>query len=112
MHIVNRVLIHKREELDSEEIISRKRTPDGRLLKGKSNTDPLLDTRIYGVYFYNCSKGKYGTNILTKAITESTQEETWSDHLFDGIIGHHQSNETIDTRNGLSLANSTKKRVI
>ena len=74
---------------------SRKRTSDGKSLVGRSNSNPLLDTRIYNVEFLDGGVEEYTTNSIIESILEHSNAEGETIGIIQGIIDHRCTDEAI-----------------
>ena len=93
-------------------VVSRKRTADGRMLIGKSNPNPILDTRVYNVEFVNGDIEEFTTNIISESIFDHSDDEGYYYNIFKGIIGHRKGPEAVNTDDGVIEVNGRKKKVV
>ena len=63
-----RVLLPRSDNLNEGVILNRKRTSDGKLLVGKKNNNPILDTRVHKVQFADGGISKYTTNTIAESL--------------------------------------------
>jgi hypothetical protein len=68
-------------------VTGRKRDQEEHLI-GRSNPNPVIDTRLYDVEFDDGRVGTYSTNIIAENIFEQVDSEGQAHVLFDDIIDH------------------------
>ena len=106
------VKLKNRGILEEGRIVSRKRTSDGKMLVGKSNPNPILDTRVYNVEFDDGNIEEYTTNLISEALFDQTDEEGYSFGLLKGIIGHRKNSSAIQKKDGIIEVNGSNRKVI
>ena len=76
-------------------IRSRKRTTDGKQLKGKENKNHLLDTRTHNVEFPDDGVVEYSTNTIIEFLFDNSNENGEKMGLISGIINHRKTADTV-----------------
>ena len=93
-------------------VASRKRTPDGKMLIGTRNSNPILDTRIYNVEFPDGSVEEFTTNLISESLFDNTDDEGYHYAIMKGIVGHRRNNDALKVEDGTVTVNGSKRRVI
>ena len=107
-----KVLLPQGGKLQEARVFSRKRTSDGKMLIGKGNDNPLLDTRLYHVEFPDGGIGEFTTNVIAESLYSNIDEEGYDLGLLDGIISHRKLDNAISIERGWHEQNGTRKRVV
>jgi hypothetical protein len=81
------VLLPCSDTYEKATVKSRKCDNEGNLI-GKSNSNPILDTRIYNVQFQDGTVSEYSTNVIAKNIFAMADDDRYEILLFDDIIDH------------------------
>jgi hypothetical protein len=89
----------------------RKRGINGELI-GESNSNPILDTRIFHVEFPDGHLEEYSTNKIAEALYSQTDDEGNSTGLLHEICDHRKSDKAIKIADGFVTSGSTPKPVI
>lgn len=107
-----KVLLPHHGKLQEAQVLSRKRTNDGKSLVGTGDTNPLLDSRLYTVEFPDGGIGEFTTNLIAESLYSNIDEEGYDLGLLDGIIGHRKLDSAIPIEKGWYENNGAKKRVV
>jgi hypothetical protein len=81
------------DEMKGGKVTSRKKDHDGNPM-GKSNANPILDTRIYDVMFADGSTEQYAANVIADQMYSQVDSEGHSFAIMDEIIDH-KKNESL-----------------
>ena len=93
-------------------VVERERNPDGSL-KGRSNSNPILDSRSYKVEFSDGTYGNYATNTLIENLYSQVDDEGRSSTLMSSIIGHRREENAVPLKDGfIILKSGVRKRII
>jgi hypothetical protein len=76
-------------------VIARKRDHDGNPI-GRSNANPILDTRLYQVIFPDGETAEYSANIITECLYSQVDDEGNQFLLLDEIIDWKQTEEALN----------------
>ena len=106
------VLLPHHGRLMEGRVASRKRTADGKMLLGKMNPNPILDTRIYNVEFLDGTVEEFTTNLISESLFDNTDEEGYSYNIMKGIVGHRRNDDAVSIKNGFIEVNGNKRKVI
>ena len=87
----------------------RHRDPDGNLY-GKSNQNPILDTRKYEVQMLDGSVETYGANIIAESIMANVDDEGNMFVLMDEIIDHRKSDNAVSEKDAWFITKTGTKR--
>lgn len=93
-------------------ILSRKRTSDGKMLLGKANPNPILDTCVYNVQFLDGSIEEYTTNIISESIVDQSDDEGYYYNIMRVIVGYRRGSDAISIDKGTVKENGTKKKIV
>ena len=107
-----KVLLPQKGKLQEAQVTSRKRTSDGKMLVGRQDGNPLLDTRLYNVEFPDGGIGEFSTNTIAESLYSNIDEEGYDLGLLDGIIAHRKLDNAISPEDGWYDNNGIRKRVI
>ena len=99
-------------QISNGEVLSRKRTADGKMLVGTSNPNPILDTRLYNVRFDDGTIEEFTTNIISEAIFDQSDEEGFSYGILKGIIGHRKNDDAVPIEKGMIEVNGIDKKIV
>ena len=91
-------------------VISRKRDADGKVV-GKSNSNPILDTRIYQVEFPDGAVAEYSANIIAENILSQVDSDGYTHSFLSGILGHRSTSEAVTVEDGLIHTKSGSKPI-
>jgi hypothetical protein len=86
-------MLPRGNKMKGGKVTSRKKDHNGNPI-GKSNTNPILDTRIYDVLFGDGSTGQYAENVIAKQMYSQVDSEGHSFAIMDDIIDH-KKNESL-----------------
>ena len=89
----------------------RKRNSDGTPI-GRSNPNPILDTRIFEVEHPDGHIDAYATNIIAESLYSNVDDEGNSTGFLSEIIDHQRSDEAVSVENGFTGGGSNPKPVI
>ena len=92
-------------------VISRKRDADGKVI-GKSNSNPILDTRIYQVKFPDGAVAEYSANIIAENILSQVDSDGYTHSFLSEILGHRSTSEAVTVEDGLIHTKSGLKPII
>ena len=106
------VLLPVNGELIEGIVKSRKQTSDGKLLVGKSNNNPLLDTRIYNVEFPDGGMEEFTTNTIIESLIEHTDENGMNVGYIQGIIDHRRNDNAVKLEDLKDQPDQNRRRVI
>ena len=70
-----KVLLPQNGKLQEAQVLSRKRTSDGKMLIGNQNANPLLDTQLYNMEFLDGGIGEFSTNTIAESLYSNIDEE-------------------------------------
>lgn len=84
-YISAHVLLPKGDSFAKGQVIARKRDANGSL-KGKSNKNPILDTRVYEVQFVDGHTEEYAANVIAESVFAQVDDEGHQHLLLDEII--------------------------
>ena len=74
---------------------SRKRDSDGNPI-GRSNSNPILDTRVYQVEFPDGDVAEYTANVIAENIFAQVDDEGRHHQLLDSIVDHRRDQTAFD----------------
>ena len=80
-------LPHESGEAMEAVVTRRKRNHDGPLI-GKANENPILDSRVYEVQFYDGSYAEYTANVLLENLYQQVDDEGQSHSILSSIVNH------------------------
>ena len=83
------VLLPKGNGYESGKVVSRKRNSDGDPI-GKSNSNPILDTRIYRVEFSDGHVEEFAANVIAECMMSQCDSEGRQQLLLEEIIDHRK----------------------
>jgi len=86
-YITARVLMPRGDAMEKGIVKCRKRDADGHLI-GRSNTNPLLDTRVYEVQFPDGVANEYSANVIAENIFATVDDDGYETLLLGDIIDH------------------------
>ena len=86
-YILAQVLVPKGDDFISGQVIKRKCDANGNPI-GRSNTNPLLDTRVYEVQFPDGTEQEYSANLIAESIYSQVDDEGHQFLLLKEIIDH------------------------
>ena len=107
-----RVLLPRGDSMNEGVILNRKRTADGKLLVGKENNNPILDTCVYEVQFPDGGILEYNTNIIAESLYSLCDDDGYQYSLLKGIIDHRKTDEAISKEDGYVLVNGIRRKRI
>ena len=112
-YISAQVLLPKGDSLVSGQVMKRKRDENGNPI-GKSNSNPLLDTRVYEVQFPDGTEQEYTANLIATSLYTEVDDEGNQFVLLDEILDHDFDERTTNV-NALDIkkedsASSNQKR--
>ena len=112
-YIGMKVPLNRRGEIQEGIVKRRKRTDDSNELVGTSNSNPLLDTRMYEVQFPDGSYESYSTNSLVENIYMQVDDHGRTEQLLQEIVDHRSTSDALDRVDGwITLENGVRKRRI
>lgn len=91
------------------QVKGRKRNADGTPI-GKSNPNPILDTRIFEVEYPDGHVDSYATNIIAESLYNNVDEHGFNTGMLSEIVEHRKTDKAIEMKDGLIGQN--KKPVI
>jgi len=80
-------------------VVEREKNPDGSL-KGKSNSNHILDSRSYKVEFRDGTYGHYSPKTLIENLYSQIDEEGRSSTLLSSIVGHRKDENAVPLNDG------------
>ena len=80
-------------------VISRKRGSIGKVI-GKSNNNPILDTRVYQVGYLNGTVTEYSANVIAGKILSYADGDGHNLSYLSEILGHRSIDEAIIKEHG------------
>lgn len=86
-YLTTNLLIDRGGSMERGTVVRRKRDHEGQLV-GKSNTNPLLDTREYEVEFADGTIDYLSANIIAESMYSQVDSEGREQMLLDAIIDH------------------------
>ena len=104
-----KVMIPRGEDLAYGQVVGRKRDHSGQLV-GRSNPNPLLDTAIYEIQFDDGKVEEYTANIVAESIYAQVDDEGYTLHLVDEIVGHTKDKTAVDLSESFTGDGGTQKR--
>jgi hypothetical protein len=75
------------DEIRSGKVVWRKREPDG-TVRGRSNANPMLDTRTYEIEFPDGRSDEYTANVIAENMYAQCDIEGRKYNLMEGMIDH------------------------
>ena len=112
LYIGTRVILPQNGEMKSAIVKSRKRTSDGKMLIGRQNNNPTLDSRIYVTEFDDGGIAEYTTNVLAESIYSNIDEDGMQYAILDGILGHRKTDDAVERNDGFIESNGVRRRVV
>jgi hypothetical protein len=88
-YISAHVLLPKGDSYVKGHVISCKRDDDGNV-RGKANTNPILDSRVYEVQFSDGHTEEYATNVIAEAVYARVDDEGYEHLILDEIIDYRK----------------------
>jgi hypothetical protein len=79
----------------SGKVIWRKRELDGNV-RGRSNSNSILDTRTYEIYFPDGCSDEYTTNVIAENMYAQCDIEGRQYNMMEGIVDHKTDGRTIE----------------
>ena len=86
-YIAAQVLLPKGDSLVSRQVIKQKRDDNGNPI-GRSNSNPLLDKRVYEVQFPDGTEQEYTANLIATSLYTQVNDEGNQYKLLDEILDH------------------------
>jgi hypothetical protein len=80
------------------QVVARKRDPDGNPV-GRSNANPILDSRVYEVMFPDGTTAEYSANVIAECMYSQVDNEGNQYLLLDSIIDWKKTDEAVDESN-------------
>jgi len=106
-HIGLQVNLPHKGEMVHGKVIEREKNPDGSL-KGKSNPNPILDSRSYKVEFRDGAYGRYSTNTLIENLYSQIDEEGRS-----SIVNPQKDEKVAPQKDGyITLKSGVRQRIV
>lgn len=93
-YISAQVLLPKGDGLVSGKVIKRKRDDNGNPV-GRSNQNPLLDTRVYEVHFPDGTEQEYTANLIAESLYSQVDDEGNQFILLDEILDHASDEKAV-----------------
>lgn len=114
-YITAQVLLGKGSDMSRATVTNRKRDANGHPI-GMSNSNPLLDTRLYEVTFDDGTVGEYAANVIAEALYAQVDDEGNEFLLMEEITDHektgdamHRDDMFVTARNGNKHMRRTTK---
>ena len=99
------------ESLVLTKVASRKRDSDGKVT-GKSNVNPILDTRVYQVEYPDGAVAEYSANVIAENILSQVDGDGHNFSYLCEILGHRSTDEAIMKEHGHVRTKSGVKPII
>ena len=98
-YIASQILLPKGDEYQFCKIESCKKDEKGNLT-GCSDSNPILDTRLYEVEFDDGEVCEYAANMIAESLYSQIDEEGFQQVLMDEIIDHRREKHAVTKENG------------
>jgi hypothetical protein len=86
-YLTAQVLLPQGDTYEKGTVIRRKCDNEGNLI-GRSNTNPILDTRVFEVQFPDGHIAEYSTNVLAENLYSMVDDEGYETSIFKRIVDH------------------------
>jgi hypothetical protein len=90
-YLTTQVLLPRGDSYEKGTVIRRKRDYEGNLI-GRSNTNPILVTRVIEVQFPDGHIAEYSTNVLAENLISMVDDEGFETSIFKRIVDHRCDN--------------------
>lgn len=87
------------------QVVARKRDVEGYPI-GKSNSNPILDTRLYQVRFSDGNVAEYSANVISKCIYSQVDSEGRQYVLQDEILDYKRTGDEVDESQILQVSHN------
>ena len=105
-------LPHPKGEMQQATVKRRKKNDDG-TLRGTSNDNPILDTRVYEVEFEDGSYNEYSANVLAENLYNHVDDDGNSHSLLSAIVDHEVDHTiAVSKEDSLHESNNLRRRRI
>jgi hypothetical protein len=94
-YVGDQVIVPIGDEIRSGKVMRRKRSLDG-TVKGRANSNAMLDTRTYEVEFPDGRSDEYTANMIAKNMYAQCDEAGNRFNLMDCILDHNTDGHAVD----------------
>jgi hypothetical protein len=108
-YITAEVLLPRGDLMKLSKVVQRL-TDEKNLPTGKSQNNPILDTREYAVKFYDGEKLEYAANVIAENIYAQVDAEGRRYMLMDPIIDHRNDENAVPKDDEYVVVNSKRNR--
>ena len=98
-YIASQVLLLKGDKYQFSKIKAHKKDEQGNLIR-HSDSNPILDTRLYKVEFDDGEVCEYAVNTIAENLYSQIDKEGFQQVLMDGIINHRKEKHAVTKENG------------
>ena len=90
-------------------VVERSKDDRGNI-KGSSNDNPILNTRVYNVMFPDGAVQQYGANVIAENLYAQVDEDGYRYQLLDSIIDHRTDGTQLSKADGYIQSKSGTQR--